>query len=359
VGNADDRGKRGTTADCCRVAAASFAETIDGALRRFVSGWQMQIGTLLMLGILALLGAAYRYYWYSASPPEPPLSASIRRKAVSVGDRERMFLIYAPARLPSGSPLVIVLHGSGMDGSRMRVCTGYRFDRLADQLGFVVLYPDGYRRNWNDCRKRATFPAKLQNIDDMSFIRALIARVLAEHSIDKRQVHAFGYSNGGHMAFRLATEAPDEIASIVTVAASLPTRDASSCPQEGRTSRVMLINGTADPINPYGGGNVTLFGLGSRGSVISSMASAQHFVTRNGVERQPISAVVPCGTTKQLPSVQTLTWKANGKPFCCLITVRGGGHVIPQSAYRFPRLLGPTTREMDAPAEAVRFFEIG
>ena len=31
----------------------------------------MQIGTLLMLGILALLGAAYRYYWYSASPPEP------------------------------------------------------------------------------------------------------------------------------------------------------------------------------------------------------------------------------------------------------------------------------------------------
>ncbi len=63
----------------------------------------------------------------------------------------------------------------------MRVCTGYEFDCLADEHGFVVLYPDGYRRNWNDCRKYATFPAKRENIDDMSFIRTMITRVIAEH----------------------------------------------------------------------------------------------------------------------------------------------------------------------------------
>ncbi len=67
----------------------------------------------------------------------------------------------------------------------MRVCTGYEFDGLADQYGFLVLYPNGYRRNWNDCRKHATFPAKLQNIADMSFVRTLIARVMAEQGVDE------------------------------------------------------------------------------------------------------------------------------------------------------------------------------
>jgi polyhydroxybutyrate depolymerase len=54
-----------------------------------------------------------------------------------------------------------------MDGARMRLFTGYEFDRLADQHGYIAIYPDGYRRNWNDCRKDATFPAKRDNIDDI------------------------------------------------------------------------------------------------------------------------------------------------------------------------------------------------
>jgi len=199
-----------------------------------------------------------------------------------------------------------------MDGARMRLCTGYEFDRLADQHSFLVLYPDGYRRNWNDCRKHETFPAKRENIDDMSFIRTMITRVMAEQAIDRKRVYVFGYSNGGHMAFRLATEAPDEIAAVAAVAASLPTPDASSCPQQGRTSRVMLINGTADPINPYQGGIVTLFGFASRGTVMSSMASAQSLAERNGIIAPPVRGQLLKGLSDDVTSVETLTWDANG-----------------------------------------------
>ena len=60
------------------------------------------------------------------------------------------------------------------------------------------------------------------------------------------------------MAFRSAMEAPDEIAAVAAVAASLPMPDASECPEHGRTSRVMLINGTSDPINPYQGEIVSI-----------------------------------------------------------------------------------------------------
>jgi polyhydroxybutyrate depolymerase len=243
-----------------------------------------------------------------------------------------------------------------MDGMRMRVCTGYEFDCLADQHGFVVLYPDGYRRNWNDCRKDATFPAKRENIDDVGFVRALIARLLVERAINENKVYVFGYSNGGHMAFRLAIEAPAEIAAVVAVAASLPTRDSSSCPQEGRTSRVMVVNGTSDPINPYLGGTVTIFGFASRGSVMSSVALAQSFAERNGITTPPILNQLQTGVLNEITSVETLTWEANSKPFCCLWTVRGGGHAIPQQTYRFPRLLGRTTGAVNAPREAIHFF---
>ena len=108
---------------------------------------------VLVLGILVLVGIAYSYYWYSPAPPLPSLTATIRKSTVHVGGRDRSYLIYVPANLPPQAALVIVLHGSGMDGARMRLCTGYEFDRLADQHGFVVIYPDGYRRNWNDCRR--------------------------------------------------------------------------------------------------------------------------------------------------------------------------------------------------------------
>ena len=132
----------------------------------------------------------------------------------------------------------------------MRAWTGYEFDRMADQQGFV-LYPDGYKHNRNDCRKIATFPAKAANIvDDMGFIRALIDQVTAAHAINPKRVYAFGYSNGGHMACRLAIEDPSELAAIAALGASLPTQDSSSRSQLGETSRAMLVDGTDDPINP-------------------------------------------------------------------------------------------------------------
>jgi polyhydroxybutyrate depolymerase len=95
----------------------------------------MLVSVALVLGILALIGAAYGYFWYSPAPPLPPLSGAIQQNAVRVGDKVRTYLVYVPASLPPRAALVIVLHGSGMDGARMRVCTGYEFDSLADQHG--------------------------------------------------------------------------------------------------------------------------------------------------------------------------------------------------------------------------------
>ena len=87
------------------------------------------------------------------------------------------------------------------------------------------------------------------------------------------------------------------------------------------------------------------------------MASALHFAARNRITDSPIREQLPKGSSDDPTSVESLSWQASGKPVCCLYTVRGGGHVVPQRAYRFPRLLGRTTSALDAPREAIRFFE--
>jgi polyhydroxybutyrate depolymerase len=312
----------------------------------------MEIAAILIVGTVALTGAVYLYRRHSLAREVPQLSAAIRRSSISVGGRERSYFAYVPANLPPQSALVIVLHGADMDGKGIRKSTGYEFDRLADRRGFAVLYPNGYRRAWNDCRKTTPFPAKRLNIDDMSFIRALISRFKLERAINDKRVYAFGYSNGGYMVLRLAIEAPDEIVAVAAVAACLPTRDSCACPQHGRTSRVMLVNGTADTETPYQGGLMR-----HRGTMLSSEASAQNFTERNGIAAAPLIARLPNIRTDDPTSVETLTWTVNGKPACCLYTVHGGGHVIPQPRFRFSPHLGMMSSALNAPSAALRFFE--
>src|ERR1700724_4511862 len=89
------------------------------------------------------------------------------------------------------------------------------------------------------------------------------------------------------MALRLASEPPADVPAVAALGASLPTPDSSSCAQQGRTARVMLANGTLDPINPYEGGKVTIFGFGYRGTALSSRASADQIAQRNGITTAP------------------------------------------------------------------------
>jgi polyhydroxybutyrate depolymerase len=111
----------------------------------------MTIVAILALAVVALAGSAYAYLVYSPKPQMPTLNSVVQHATMRVGDRERSYLAYVPERLPSGAALVIVLHSSGMDGAKMRAWTGYEFDHMADQQGFVVLH--------RACRPRTLRPA--------------------------------------------------------------------------------------------------------------------------------------------------------------------------------------------------------
>lgn len=314
--------------------------------------------TLIIIVVVAgLTTGAYFYYGYAPGPKLPRSSQRIERHSIQIGDRERSYLLYTPANLGPGAPLVLVLHGMFMNAQWMREFTGYGFESLADQHGFVVAYPNAYRRDWNDCLTQASFPPRNRNIDDIGFIFGLIERFRSMRNIDPSRVYVAGYSHGGHMAFRLAIEAPDKIAAVASIGANLPILNSWTCRESGRPAPVMMVNGTSDFLNPYRGGRIRLLGLIDHGTVQSSEASARYFARRAGASEEPESSLLPHRYADDRTRVERTKWLLDGKARVVLYTVHGGGHVVPQPRHRPPRILGRVTQDIDAPLEIWRFFE--
>lgn len=310
-----------------------------------------------VVGGLVILGAAlFAYYIYTPLPRLPQLAGMVRQETLQVGGRARSYISYVPSHLPQGAPLVIVLHGALMDGAFMRRVTGGEFDALADRNRFAVFYPDAYKGNWNDCRIAEHVAARLENIDDLAFMRALIAIAGARFGVDPKKVFVVGLSNGGQMALTLATQSPSPIAAAAVFAASLPTSDNSRCPNAAPTARVMIVDGTADPIHPYGGGAVSIFGFQPKGTVMSPPASAGALARRNGLLSPPDVKTLPHRDAADPTSVRRFTWSREGRPYIVLFEVRGGGHTLPIPGFRYPRLLGRSTGDIDGPAQAIGFF---
>src|SRR5439155_19214184 len=213
-----------------------------------------------LIVVVALGGALFGYFVYSPAPEVPRLSGTLTKGTIEVGGRTRTYLTYVPLGLTRGAPLVVVMHGSGQNGAQTRKWTGYGFERLADQRGFVVVYPDGYEGYWNACNIAGDYSANKLNVDDVGFLTAMVNKLISEIGVDPGRVFAIGISRGGHMAFRLALEAPYRFRAVAAVAANVPAPENFKCKPAGQgTSSVMIMNGTKDPLNPFDGGEVKLF----------------------------------------------------------------------------------------------------
>ena len=305
--------------------------------------------------VVALGGALFGYFVYSPAPEVPRLSGKLTKGTIGVGGLERTYLTYVPQGLARGAPLVVVMHGSGQNSAQMRKATGYGFERLADERGFAVVYPDGYEGYWNACNIAGDYSANKLNIDDVRFLMGIVDKLISEIGVDPGRVFAIGISRGGHMAFRLALEAPSRFRAVAAVSANVPTPENFKCRPVGQgTSSVMIMNGTKDPINPFDGGEVKLFGLLRRGKVRSSRASGQYFADLNNITGTPETNETQVADRVH---VEQVLWRNDSKVEVELVAIHGGGHGIPQPYLRYPRILGPTPKDPNGPAVIWAFFE--
>jgi len=296
----------------------------------------LQSTVFLLVVVLVCLGAVAAYFLYAPKPGLP--SDPVELNTLSIAGQQRCYSVFSPANLRPGASVVLALHPSQSSGEHMRRIVGKTLERIAQRDNAVVVYPDGYEGHFNDCRRVASYSARTLNIDDIGFIKQIIERLVTEKQVDPQRVYAIGYSNGGQMALRLAMESPDLVRGVAAIAANLPTAENLDCNLAPSPARyIELIDGTQDPINPYHGGPVTLFGFGHRGNVLSAQESAQWFANTLGLstsQRQTQETVA--GIT-----VQQEAWRS-ADAHVRLTTLKGAGHTVPQAAYRFPRILGGT-----------------
>lgn len=308
-----------------------------------------------LLGVVAFGGALFGTFIYSPSPEVPRLSGKLTAGTLEVGGRKRTYLTYVPKGLVKGAPLVVVLHGSGQTGVEIRKWTGYGFERLAEERGFAVVYPDGYGGYWNACNIVGDYSANKLDIDDVGFLTGLADKLVGEIGVDPGRVFAVGISRGGSMAFRLALEAPSRFRAVAAVSANVPTPENSKCRPAGQgTSSVLIMNGTKDPIVPFEGGEVQFFGLLKRGKVRSSRESGQYFADLNNIAGPPETNQSQ-GTDGT--RVERVLWRKGSNIEVELVAIHGGGHGLPQPFWRHSRILGPAPKEPNGPALIWAFFE--
>lgn len=320
-------------------------------IRRFLL-W----GLIVVISLGAALGALFGYFVYMPAPEVPRLSGTLTKETIEVARLKRTYRLYVPRGLAKGAPLVVVMHGSGQNGAQMRMETGYAFERLADKHGFAVVYPNAYEGYWDVCSIVGDVSANGLDIDDVGFITEMVDKLISEIGVDPGRVFATGGSRGGFMAFRLALEAPSRFRAVAAVSANVPTPQNFKCKPTGHgTSSVMIMNGTEDPLVPFNGGEVNLFGLFYRnGTVRSSRESAQYFADLNNIAGAPETNETQAADGVR---VEQVLWRNDAKVEVELVAIHGGGHGIPQPYRRHPRILGPSPKEPNGPEVIWAFFE--
>ncbi|HVM75767.1 MAG TPA: PHB depolymerase family esterase [Candidatus Saccharimonadales bacterium] len=272
--------------------------------------------------------------------------------ALQVDGRERTYTFHVGSGYDGthAVPLVLALHGRLGQGSGQERLS--HFDKLSDEHGFIVVYPDGLDRSWAD--GRGAVPSDRKGVDDVKFLSNLIGKFEAGYKIDPSRVYAMGMSNGGFMTARLACQMSNRIAGVAIVAASLSDAVAESCKPAVPIS-VLILQGTDDPLVAFTGGS--LGRNGDRGVILSHAATVEKFVALDRCTTAPAKEHIPDeagdGTTID---VATYSGCAAGTEVRSYV-VNGGGHAWPSGMKYLPAtLIGKTSRNLDASEAIWEFF---
>ncbi|HCH64411.1 MAG TPA: esterase [Deltaproteobacteria bacterium] len=283
--------------------------------------------------------------------PAPAVVATLTHAGL-----ERSFHVTVPESAAPGAPLVLALHGRGGRGERLDRVMGHRLSAEAQERGWVLVTPEGHNNGWNDGRPVTTRRGGAREaVDDVGFLDALVNRLAADGTIDPERVFVVGMSNGGQLAYRLAAEHPERFHTIAPMISNLPTTLADHTLDSPVS--VLVMNGTADPVVPYDGGTVEVFGQ-ARGQVLSTEATIRWWADRNHCTGSPATQALEDrdpsdGTRIFVQSLQS----CEGGVEVTLVKVQGGGHTWPGGPQYLPRrMVGTVSQDADAVGILYRFF---
>ena len=156
------------------------------------------------------------------------------------------------------------------------------------------------------------------------------------------------------MTYRLATERPSRVAAAAVFIANRPRP--SECPDATDPVPMLVVNGTEDPLMPYGGGSIAPR-LGGVGTVASADATRDYWAEVNRADTTK-------RTVEQLPDrdqndgsvivFETDSPAGSSGAEVRFCRVEGGGHVMPSIKHQLP---GRQNRDVEGAQLAWSFFE--
>lgn len=276
---------------------------------------------------------------------------------------DRSFELRVPAGWDGASalPVALLLHGGGGNRSvaDRTTCPGGDtddpacFGALATARGYAVVIPDGTGgrplrgvRTWNaggggdgpmgelDC---VSGQACAAGVDDLAYVRDVLAEVARAIPVDEARIYATGISNGGGMSHRLACELGDRIAAVASVAGGNQHALAGGACPGG--AAVMELHGTLDACWPYAGGGGDCIDGRYKAGVDETMTA---WATRNGCSDAFVDEPIPDRTPDGVTSTHR-RWTGCARA-TELVRSDGAGHTWP-NGYEYIDRAGTATTD--------------
>ncbi len=284
--------------------------------------------------------------------PGPPDEHTVPISLDHGGIRRTCLLHDPPSRrMGVPVPLVLALHGGGGSGLAMETVTGLSV--LSDRHGFVVAYPDAVGGHWNDGRGLRQLRSHREGVDDVGFMAALVGELARTRGVDTRRVYAAGISNGAIFCHTLAARRADLVAAVAPVIGGMVPSVAADF-RPARPVSVIVVQCTADPLVPFGGGVVAW----NRGRIVPTAEAVRKWAEFDGCAAEPVREELPDLDPSDGMRVMRETYGGGREGSeVVLVTIEGGGHTWAGGVQYLPeRVIGRTCRDVNASALIWEFF---
>jgi polyhydroxybutyrate depolymerase len=280
-----------------------------------------------------------------------PSAASQKTETTIIDGLSREYIIYLPFGYNTTTcPLLFVLHGGG--GTDTGAINLASFNNLAETEKFIVVYPQGIDKSWNDGRPTS---ANQLGVNDVNFFRTLIQNFSTQYKIDAKKIYATGLSNGGFMSSRLGVELGDKIAAFAAVAATVEKNTIYPSISGTNSVSALYIHGTADPLVPFAGGTVT---VGAGGVIASHAEAVGKWVLANNCSTLPVTTNIPDIAADGTTSVRRDFNGGTKGSAVVSIVITNGGHTWPQGQqYVPPAFIGITSEDFNGVQTVWDFFK--
>ena len=179
----------------------------------------------------------------------------------------RTYHLYIPDNLPSGAPLVFILHGyGGSADAYFNSATIQNFKTIADQEKVLLCYPqatkDSKNTGWNVYYPWQIAAATEMKVDDCEFICTLAKHLQTTYNLSEKNVFLTGMSNGGEMCYLMAYRKPEAFGAIASMA-GLTLVEMAKRHNYATPVAFMEVHGTGDTTSRWEGDPTNQYGWGA------------------------------------------------------------------------------------------------